>query len=120
MVRTASVAILFAAALGGAADGVLCPEKMDGRRLAAVTFFDGPPAEMASLAPDQESPGRGIFTELWNFPSGSRPVWLVCSYSGTKAVVSRELPRTTKVCTVTYSKSEKMEGLPVIQKVDCK
>jgi hypothetical protein len=61
-------------------------------QLAGLTFFEGKPEDKASLAPD----------------------------SGTNVVLTRELPRSTRSCSITYTTGVTLAGLPVIEKVDCK
>jgi len=85
-------------------------------QLAGITFFDGKPEEGASLVPDK----RTRTSATWTFAATGRPVWLACSYSGTDIVLRRELPKTIKTCSITYSARDTVAGLPVVEKVDCK
>jgi hypothetical protein len=89
-------------------------------RLAGVTFFDGPPAELASLKYDETASASGEWTGIWHFEPNPRGFWIACSFSGTSIVLSRRLPAEVKVCRVSYAK-ERGEG-PVgdIKKIDCR
>ena len=89
-------------------------------RLAGVTFFDGPPAELASLKYDETAPADMEWTGIWHFGPNPREFWIACSFSGTSLVLSRRLPAEVKVCRVTYAQ-ERGEG-PVgdIETIDCR
>jgi hypothetical protein len=88
--------------------------------LAGMTFFDGKPEEMASLAPDNRSVSGGKSIAVWTFGATGRPVWVACHYAGTGIILQREFPRNTNSCSITYSTRETIAGLPVIEKVNCK
>ena len=88
-------------------------------RLAAVTFFDGPPEEKASLVNDSERRAQGKQIATWRFGVKSH-IWISCGYSGTNIVLSRALGDGTKQCMVTYNPRQSIAGLPVIEKIDCK
>jgi hypothetical protein len=88
-------------------------------QLAGLTFFDGKPEEKASLAPDGEVTQRRQTISTWKFDK-TRPTWVMCRYSGTGVTLTRELARNTSMCTVAYSRDTTIEGLPVIEKIDCR
>ena len=85
-----------------------------------MTFFDGKPEDKASLAPDKRSRVNGKSIATWTFGFVERSIWVTCGYSATDVVLKRELPKTIRTCAITYSTSETIAGLPVIEKVDCK
>lgn len=65
----------------------------------ALTVFDGPPGEMASLVPDNEGALESAF---WTFPAEKeRPVWVQCHYAGETTHLMRPLPDKTVKCTQT-------------------
>lgn len=69
------------------------------RRLDTIMFSDGPPTEMAWLAPS--SGGRSV--QRWNFtPRSGAATWLSCGYLATSVIVSLPLPAATRICQVTY------------------
>jgi hypothetical protein len=122
-----------------AADAVRCPPRIEvnqrlavqvpgwsaisdalPHQLAGLTFFDGNPREKASLAPDKEAGISGKSVASWIFPAGERPTWVACRYAWTEVVLTRELPKGTRTCSVTYSARESIAGLPVIEKIDCR
>ncbi len=91
------------------------------RSLAGVTFYDGPPAEKASLIYDRMTRSKAEQTATWLFtPQKDRPVWVACSYTGTAIELSRSLPPTTTTCSVTYDTQQQIAGLPVIKKIACR
>jgi hypothetical protein len=72
--------------------------------LSHVTFFDGPVAENASLAPDSESRSGKTRTAKWVLKAQpERRYWLACYYSATSLALSRALPAGLKACTVKYN-----------------
>ena len=87
-------------------------------QLAGLTFFDGKPEEHASLAPEGAIKDRFATHSIWKF-DGTRPIWMECHYAGTSVTLSRELPRGTATCMVSYKVDETIAGLPVIQNVNC-
>jgi hypothetical protein len=88
--------------------------------LAGLTFFEGKPEDKASLAPDKQAAINGKTVASWVFASGGRSLWVACQYARTNVVLTRELPRNTRTCSITYTASVTIAGLPVIEKVDCK
>jgi hypothetical protein len=129
---------LFATGLF-AADAVNCPPKIETmqrlmvpapgwsvssdkapHQLAGLTFFEGKPEEKASFVPDKQEKVNGKTLASWTFVAGERGIWATCTYSGTDIVLARQLPKNTRACSVTYSTTETISGLPVIEKVDCK
>lgn len=89
-------------------------------RLAGVTFFDGPPAELASLKYDDEASAEKEWTGIWHFEPNPRGYWIACTYSGTSIVLSRRLPATVKICRVTYEKESREVPVGSIEKIDCR
>ncbi len=89
-------------------------------RLDQVTFFDGPPAELASLVYDEEASAEKEWTGIWHFEPSPRGFWIACAYSGTSIVLSRRLPAEVKVCRVTYEKEGREGAVGEIRKIDCR
>ena len=68
-------------------------------RLDAIMFSDGPPNEMAWLAPS----AGGTRAQRWDFtPHPGGATWLSCGYLATSVIVSMPLPAATRSCRVTY------------------
>jgi hypothetical protein len=88
-------------------------------QLAGLTFFDGKPEDKASLAPDKQAAVKGKNVASWIFDVSGRPIWVACQYAWTNVVLTRELPKGTRTCSVTYTAGMTIAGLPVIEKVDC-
>jgi hypothetical protein len=133
------LALAIAASTLAAADAVHCPSTIEVKQqlaapapgwsvtsdrmphqLAGVTFFDGKPEEKASLAPDKQVVIKGKSVASWAFDGSARPIWVACQYAGTNVVLTRELPRSTRTCSITYTTGVTIVGLPVIEKVDCR
>ena len=131
--------ICLAVSVVSAADAVRCPLKIDvtqklavqapgwsvmaddaPHQLAGLTFFDGTPQEKASLAPDKATPVNGKTVASWTFDAGGGPTWVACHYAGTDVMLTRELPKSVRACSITYSTRDTVAGLPVVEKVDCK
>jgi len=63
-----------------------------------VSFFDGDPAEMADLAPDDGSNPK-VLEQRWSFTRApGRPIVMVCRYHGTEATVRKEVPPEIQEC----------------------
>jgi hypothetical protein len=89
--------------------------------LAAVTFFEGPPAEQASLVYDEQTTGAGETRAVWRFTAGGKGTWISCAYDGTRAVLSRRRPAAVHTCTVRYAKAvTSAAGLPAIKGIECR
>jgi len=71
-----------------------CPPTYEGKPLAGVSLFDGPPTDHADLIPRNggwDLPGPPRSPHLPNYTLG-------CTYRGSKDMVVVVLPRTVKVC----------------------
>lgn len=132
--------VLLAGVRGGAAETVSCPDAITTRqelaspvagwsailddtqhKLAGITFYDGPPAEKASLVYDRMTRGKGEQIATWNFAqTARRPIWLTCSYVETVVQLSRSLPPQITTCSVTYDATQQIAGLPVIKRISCR
>jgi hypothetical protein len=106
--------IVLLISLLAAVDPVGCPKTIQvNHQLAGLTFFDGKPEENASLAPDDEKRRKHETVSTWKFDK-ARPTWVVCRYAGIGTTLTRELPRNTSTCVVTYTR-----GATAIAKIDC-
>ena len=89
--------------------------------LAGITFYDGPPAEKASLVYDQITRAKGEQVATWSFaPQKDRPIWATCSYAGTAIQLARSLPQSITTCAVRYDPQQQIAGLPLIKNVSCR
>jgi|SoiMethySBSTD1v2_1073268.scaffolds.fasta_scaffold1343896_1 hypothetical protein len=89
-------------------------------QIAMVTFFDGPPAERASLKYDNELKQRGNWVATWILAPTGRGHWIQCAYENTTAVLSKRLPDAVKTCSVTYERNNKAaNALPLVKHVGC-
>ena len=134
-----SMFLLCAVSFGDAADTVSCPERIvtsqelksnvagwtailddTPQSLSGITFYDGPPAEKASLVYDQIRHSKGEDVATWTFAKQEdRRTYLVCSYAGTAVELSRALPPQITTCTVNYDTQQHIAGQPVIKRVSC-
>lgn len=89
--------------------------------LEMVTFFNGPPEEMASLVYDKTRKIKRGWVGIWNFPRDERGYWIRCAYQGTRAELSRKLPDAITGCRVSYDGDiHSVQGLPAIRAIDCR
>ena len=87
--------------------------------LAALTIFDGPPKDLASLEPDNGDSGQSF--SVWTLSADKqRGLWVSCIYSGTTIVLQRRLPDTTTSCRVTYDQNSHIDGYDEIKTMSCK
>jgi len=87
---------------------------------AGVSVFEGPPEEMADLIPDDGQDAADTRSDIWNLPHSDRGYWLVCHYSNTTVILSRQLPATVTRCEVVYEKQQAFAGgAPVVRSVKC-
>jgi hypothetical protein len=89
-------------------------------RLAGVTFFDGPPSDLASLKYDETAFADKEWTGIWHFGPNPRGFWIACSFSGTSVVLSRRLPAEVKVCRVIYDQERREGPVGDIKTIDCR
>ncbi len=92
-----------------AADQYDCPEAKlaSGKPAAAqsLDLFDGPPAELAQLAPDNaDAPLKQA--RFWSFSGKEQAVWVVCHYKGMKRTSSFSLPKAYAKCTAGGKKKQ--------------
>src|SRR5579863_7566438 len=142
LVRTllASILIAFGGTFSPAAETISCPNSVTTRQeltsspsgwspmlddtphnLAGITFYDGPPAEKASLAYDRFKHGKGEDIATWTFrKQEDRRIWLVCSYAGTAVELSRSLPPQITTCTVSYDPQTQVAGLAAVKNIACR
>jgi hypothetical protein len=76
-------------------------------QLQQIMFSDGPPTEIAWLAPDRDERTY----QVYEFTSTKdKPTWLSCGYSNTAIIISMPLPPEIKSCKVTHD--PKVQGYP--------
>jgi hypothetical protein len=87
-------------------------------KLVGLTFYDGNPAENASLAPDSETRSGNSSISSWKF-SGTTSVWAVCRYADTSVTLARDLKNKIRGCSITYNRRLSVSGYPVMEKISC-
>ena len=76
-----------------------------------VSFFDGDPADLADLAPE-EGPDPKKLQQRWELTrSKDRPIVMICRYHGTDKTVRREVPLSIKECRLEGQMDDKGEVL---------
>ena len=108
--RTALVLAVLSLALPalGHAEAFTCPATIESDNTSGgmpqsfkfryVSFFDGDPADLADLAPD-EGPDPKKLNQRWEFTrTPGRPIIMICRYHGTNATVRKEVPVSIKEC----------------------
>ena len=90
--------------------------------IAGVTVFDGPPAEQASLVPDNEQTTKEDVIQTWKLAKSDRGYWLQCAYANTTAQIYRRLPASVTRCEVSYERNVRfgLGGGLVVKSVTCK
>ncbi len=90
--------------------------------LAGVTIFDGPPANQASLLPDDERTSSDTVFQTWKLGKNDAGYWLECDYANTTAQIYQRLPASVSRCDVTYERNVRFggEGRRVVKSVRCK
>ena len=106
---------LFRVALAGlvllpvaAQAAVLCPLTQNDHRLDEVTMFDGPPAELASLVPEQR--GRRVSWKVAYIRQAGRRGFLVCGYTKAAPKVEVEVPVAARTCSFTLNAHDQIVG----------
>ena len=90
--------------------------------VAGVTIFDGPPAEQASLVPDNEKTVGDSVIQSWQLAKSARGYWLQCNYANTTAQISRRLEASVTRCDVVSDRNMRFGGGGgyVVKSVNCK
>ncbi|MDB5756176.1 MAG: hypothetical protein JWR56_2604 [Massilia sp.] len=99
-----ALSLTLATASAPAAENFSCPalKLPSGKQLTAhsISVFDGPPAEMAELVPDNaDTNSKDAY--YWIFSGQETAVWVVCNYKGSKQTQQFALPKAFKKCQVT-------------------
>jgi hypothetical protein len=79
-------------------------------RFLQVAFFDGPHSDRSgSLAPDNDTKRGRLSVQTFSFaaPPRARPVYAVCRYRDTAAVLVVDVPDTISRCTLTFTYNQR-------------
>jgi hypothetical protein len=87
---------------------ILCPLTQDGRRLREVMLFDGPPAELASLVPEQR--GQRVTWDIGYIRQAGRRAYLVCEYDRGTLKLEAEVPAGARACAFTLAAGDRIAG----------
>lgn len=84
--------------------------------LNSITVFDGPPQELASLVPDNES-NSDWKKSIWTFNKIKKnPIWFTCNYLKTDIVLAKALPLEITQCHILFSKGKSSSILGLVCK----
>ena len=95
--------LMLSASSATAAENFSCPlfTLASGKQIKAQTLsvFDGPPAELAELVPDNaDTNAKDPY--YWIFSGQEKAIWVVCHYKGSKQTQQFALPKAFKKCQV--------------------
>ena len=88
-------------------------------KVSGITFYIGPPSELASSHPsDQKTVGKKLILtwKLYNKRSSGLGLWIECGYTHTNLVLSKRIPDSIKECSVFYDKNSRVENGYVFEK----
>lgn len=91
-----------------------CPATQKGKRLSAVSLFDGPPEDMAELRPEEGREKNGLLRTYWmleDIHKAGRVPHVVCDYDGGGKVVMKP-GKTVRAC-IRFLKSDRKGGYSV-------
>lgn len=77
-------------------------------------FSDGPPDRQEILMHDKESRSGNDKVLQYQFLRSQEP-WLICSYTGTNAVLARKVPRAVRSCKLTMDHAHNEETVSEIR-----
>lgn len=88
-----------------------------------ITFYLGPPSEMASLHPREHNTVGKKYVSTWSLYKkkiSGIELWMECSYTHTNVVLSKRVPDSIKECSVFYDKDSRVENNYVFDRMECK
>lgn len=88
----------------------------DTHPLANISFYAGPPEEMAQLAPSSEQRKAKTLTSRWLLAPTDRVYWVACEYAGTSAIVTRPLEKNIASCVAEHDPNS---SPPVLKRWSC-
>ncbi len=94
-------------------------------KVSGVTFYLGPPSELASLHPrEQKTVGKKHVStwKLFKKTNSDIGYWIECGYTHTNVVLSKRVPDLIKdkVCSVYFDKDSRVENNYVFERMECK
>ena len=90
-------------------------------RLAAVTLFDGQPANHVALKASKRQHSGTESRMTWMLPQTPRSIYLQCGYERTAALIAMPLPPGTSQCDVVFDRTTTYpSGASVIKRMVCK
>ena len=86
--------------------------------LAGITFYDGPPEDMASLMYDKQATAGRKWKATWMFdPDAPKGIWVEFHYSGTMALLRKQLPVGITAAEVTFDRDLHIDGYEKIETI---
>lgn len=89
-------------------------------KLESLSVYSGPPADKASLVPDEvvDLPGQRQRT-VWKLAPSKRTYWMECGYSHTKFLLQRELGARATSCWIEVRLDVLLNGRPQVVGASC-
>jgi len=126
IVVLSAVASLIAGSSGARAETFACPAQVESDTTSGglpqsfkfryVSFFDGDPADLVDLAPD-DGPDAKKLEQRWEFTrTPGRPIVMICRYHGTDMTVRRDVPLEIEECRLDGLMNDKgeVQGSPTL------
>lgn len=89
----------------------------DTHPLANISFYAGPPEEMAQLAPSSAQRKGKTLTSRWLFAPADRVYWVACEYAGTSATATKPLDKNIASCVAEHDMNS---SPPVLKRWSCR
>ncbi|MGU3775831.1 STY0301 family protein [Burkholderia metallica] len=87
---------------GPAPEGWKSYDSQKAHPLIGVSFWAGPPDQLAMLAPSGGVKRGNTLVDTWSLASADTEYWVSCEYFDTAATVARPLGTAARTCTVRY------------------
>ncbi|RQU21781.1 hypothetical protein DF153_10715 [Burkholderia cenocepacia] len=87
---------------GPAPDGWRPYDSQKAHPLIGVSFWSGPPDQLAMLARSSGVKRRDTLVNTWPLATAQTDYWVSCEYFDTAAIVARPLGTAARTCTVRY------------------
>ncbi|CAN7184850.1 STY0301 family protein [Acidovorax delafieldii] len=89
----------------------------DTHPLANISFYAGPPEEMAQLAPSSAQRKGKTLTSRWLLAPTDRVYWVACEYAGTSATATKPLDKNIASCVAEHDMNS---SPPVLKRWSCR
>jgi hypothetical protein len=87
---------------GPAPDGWRSYDSQKTHPLISVSFWSGPPDQLAMLAPSKSVKRRDTLVNTWSLETAETDYWVSCEYFDTAVIIAHPLGSAARTCTVRY------------------